>query len=233
MSEDDVRLLGASGVSHMGFGTESTSESVLKLMNKRHQRVDEMYETARKAQLGGIRVTFNLIFGYPGETEADRIITFQTMSDIGRQFPNVSFSPNIFTPYPGIPIWPQASRVGSSGTEESPRVDGHAFGRKHVALAERKGACTATTDAQVLPAEQSDRPLSEELLAAAACCPTDSDSLAPALESLLFSLGALAFNSLRTNRSPPFARNGPRASQGACQCLLAERRGGGNLWPMS
>jgi anaerobic magnesium-protoporphyrin IX monomethyl ester cyclase len=112
MSEDDVRLLGASGVSHMGFGTESTSESVLKLMNKRHQRVDEMYETARKAQLGGIRVTFNLIFGYPGETEADRIITFQTMSDIGRQFPNVSFSPNIFTPYPGIPIWPQLREMG-------------------------------------------------------------------------------------------------------------------------
>ena len=112
MSEDDVRLLGASGVSHMGFGTESTSESVLKLMNKRHQRVDEMYETARKAQVGGIRVTFNLIFGYPGETEADRIITFQTMSDIGRQFSNVSFSPNIFTPYPGIPIWPQLREMG-------------------------------------------------------------------------------------------------------------------------
>jgi anaerobic magnesium-protoporphyrin IX monomethyl ester cyclase len=112
MSEDDVQLLGASGVSHMGFGTESTSESVLKLMNKRHQRVDEMYETARKAQLGGIRVTFNLIFGYPGETEADRIVTFQTMSDIGRQFPNVSFSPNIFTPYPGIPIWPQLREMG-------------------------------------------------------------------------------------------------------------------------
>src|ERR1700753_4472902 len=96
----------------MGFGTESTSDSVLKLMNKRHQRVDEMYETARKAQLGGIRVTFNLIFGYPGETEADRITTFQTMSDIGRQFPNVSFSPNIFTPYPGIPIWPQLRELG-------------------------------------------------------------------------------------------------------------------------
>src|SRR6266436_818069 len=112
MSEEDVRLLGASGVSHMGFGTESTSESVLKLMNKRHQHVDEMYETARKAQLGGIRVTFNLIFGYPGETEADRIITFQTMSDIGRQFSNVSFSPNIFTPYPGIPIWPQLREMG-------------------------------------------------------------------------------------------------------------------------
>ncbi len=107
MSEDDLRLLGASGVAVMGFGTESTSESVLKLMNKRHQRVNEMYETARRAAIGGIRVTFNLIFGYPGETEADRTVTFQTMSDIGRQFHNVSFSPNIFTPYPGIPIWPQ------------------------------------------------------------------------------------------------------------------------------
>jgi anaerobic magnesium-protoporphyrin IX monomethyl ester cyclase len=112
MSDDDVRLLGASGVSHMGFGTESTSANVLKIMNKRHQRVDEMYETARKAMIGGIHVTFNLIFGYPGEVEADRIETLQTMSDIARQFWNVSFSPNIFTPYPGIPIWPQLREMG-------------------------------------------------------------------------------------------------------------------------
>jgi radical SAM superfamily enzyme YgiQ (UPF0313 family) len=112
MSEDEVRLLGESGVSHMGFGTESTSDDVLKLMNKRHQRVDEMFETARKANLANIRVTFNLIFGYPGETEADRAITFRTMSEIARQFSNVSFSPNIFTPYPGIPIWPQLRELG-------------------------------------------------------------------------------------------------------------------------
>jgi radical SAM superfamily enzyme YgiQ (UPF0313 family) len=112
MSEDDIRLLGASGVSYMGFGTESTSDTVLKLMNKRHQRVDEMYETARRAAIGGIRVTFNLIFGYPGETEADRQITFRTMSDIARKYPNVRFSPNIFTPYPGIPIWPQLRELG-------------------------------------------------------------------------------------------------------------------------
>jgi len=112
MSDDDVRLLGESGVTHMGFGTESTSSSVLKLMNKRHQRVDEMYETARKAALGGIHVTFNLIFGYPGETEADRVETLRTMSDIAGQFWNVSFSPNIFTPYPGIPIWGQLREMG-------------------------------------------------------------------------------------------------------------------------
>jgi radical SAM superfamily enzyme YgiQ (UPF0313 family) len=112
MSQEDVQLLADSGVRYMGFGTESTSKAVLKMMNKRHQRVDEMYETARKANLAGIRVTFNLILGYPGETEADRLITFRTMSDIGRQFANVRFSPNIFTPYPGIPIWPQLRELG-------------------------------------------------------------------------------------------------------------------------
>jgi radical SAM superfamily enzyme YgiQ (UPF0313 family) len=112
MSEDEVRLLGASGVSHMGFGTESTSDTVLKLMNKRHQRVDEMYETARRAAVGGIKVTFNLIFGYPGETEEDRLITIRTMSEIAKKFSNVRFSPNIFTPYPGIPIWPQLRGMG-------------------------------------------------------------------------------------------------------------------------
>jgi radical SAM superfamily enzyme YgiQ (UPF0313 family) len=112
MSDDEVRLLGASGVRFMGFGTESTSERVLKLMNKRHQRLDEMYETARKAQLGNIRVSFNLIFGYPGETEKDRIETLETMNEIARQYRNVSFSPNIFTPYPGIPIWPELKQLG-------------------------------------------------------------------------------------------------------------------------
>lgn len=112
MSDDEVRLLGRSGVSHMGFGTESTSAAVLKLMNKRHQRLNEMYETARKAQLGNIHVTFNLIFGYPGETEDHRVETLRTMSEIAREFWNVSFSPNIFTPYPGIPIWPELRELG-------------------------------------------------------------------------------------------------------------------------
>lgn len=112
MSDDDVRLMGESGVSHMGFGTESASMDVLKLMNKHHQRIEQMVETARKAQLADIHVTFNVILGYPGETEADRLKTFRIMSDIARQYWNVSFSPNIFTPYPGIPIWPQLKQMG-------------------------------------------------------------------------------------------------------------------------
>ena len=112
MSDEEVQVLAASGVTHMGFGTESASVEVLALMNKKHQRIDQMYETAGKAERAGIHLTFNLIFGYPGETEADRIETLRIMGDIARQFWNVSFSPNIFTPYPGIPIWPQLREMG-------------------------------------------------------------------------------------------------------------------------
>ncbi len=112
MSDAEVCLLGESGVSHVGFGTESASQEVLALMNKKHQRVDEMYETARKTEQAGIRVTFNLILGYPGETEADRLQTFRIMSDIALKHANVGFSPNIFTPYPGIPIWPELRKMG-------------------------------------------------------------------------------------------------------------------------
>ena len=112
MAEDDVRLLAESGVRHIGFGTESASQEVLTLMNKRFQHVEQMVETARKTNLAGIHVVFNIILGYPGETDAHRQETFRVMSDIAREYPNVSFSPNIFTPYPGIPIWPQLTEMG-------------------------------------------------------------------------------------------------------------------------
>jgi len=112
MTDDEVRLLAESGVQHIGFGTESASQEVLAMMNKRFQHVDQMVETARKTNLAGIHVVFNIILGYPGETEAHRQQTFRVMSDIARDYPNVSFSPNIFTPYPGIPIWPQLREMG-------------------------------------------------------------------------------------------------------------------------
>ena len=107
LSDEEVCLLGASGVSHIGFGTESASPEILRLMNKRHQEIDDMFETARKCRLAGIRTTFNLILGYPGEEEFHRSQTLRVMGEIAGRYDNVTFSPNLFTPYPGIPIWPE------------------------------------------------------------------------------------------------------------------------------
>jgi anaerobic magnesium-protoporphyrin IX monomethyl ester cyclase len=112
MSDDEVALLAESGVWHIGFGTESASRDVLDLMNKRFQTVEQMEETARKTDRAGIHSVFNIILGYPGETESDRQKTFRIMSELAREYSDLSFSPNIFTPYPGIPIWPQLREMG-------------------------------------------------------------------------------------------------------------------------
>jgi anaerobic magnesium-protoporphyrin IX monomethyl ester cyclase len=112
MTDEEVELLGASGVSHIGFGTESASPEVLQWMNKRHQHIPDIYEAARKCARAGIRITLNLIFGYPGEEEEHRRQTLRVMSEIGARFDNVTFSPNVFTPYPGIPIWPELVERG-------------------------------------------------------------------------------------------------------------------------
>jgi radical SAM superfamily enzyme YgiQ (UPF0313 family) len=112
MSDADVALLGASGVSHIGFGTESASPEVLGWMNKRHQNIAEIAEAARKCAQAGIRVTLNLIFGYPGEEERHRRETLRVMGGIAARFDNVTFSPNVFVPYPGIPIWQELRERG-------------------------------------------------------------------------------------------------------------------------
>jgi anaerobic magnesium-protoporphyrin IX monomethyl ester cyclase len=117
MADDDVKLLARSGVSHIGFGVESGSPEVLRLMNKAHEHIPDMYEAARKCANAGIRVTYNLIFGFPGEEKNHRKQTLSVMADIAERFDNVSFSPNVFTPYPGIPIWPRLRELGMSQPE--------------------------------------------------------------------------------------------------------------------
>ena len=112
MSDEELDLLAESGVTHIGFGTESASAEVLRMMNKQHQHIPEIYEAARKCKSAGIRVTFNLIFGFPGEADHHRRETLRIMAEIGSKFDNVSFSPNVFTPYPGIPIWPDLEARG-------------------------------------------------------------------------------------------------------------------------
>jgi anaerobic magnesium-protoporphyrin IX monomethyl ester cyclase len=112
MTDEEVELLARSGVSHIGFGTESASPEVLRAMNKQHQHVEDIYEAARKCGRAGIRVTLNLILGYPGEEEHHRRKTLRVMADIASRHDNVTFSPNLFTPYPGIPIWPELRARG-------------------------------------------------------------------------------------------------------------------------
>ncbi len=134
MADEDVQTLAASGVNHIGFGTESASPEVLRQMNKAHQHIPDMFEAARKCKRAGIRVTYNLIFGYPGEEDRHRRETLKVMGEIAERFDNVSFSPNVFTPYPGIPIWPQLRAMGCRSRSRS-RMGRHRSGNQQSAVA--------------------------------------------------------------------------------------------------
>jgi len=144
MTDEEVGLLARSGVSHIGFGTESASPEVLTWMNKRHQKIADIHEAARKCSRAGIRVTLNLIFAYPGEEERHRRETFRDMGEIAARHEDVSFSPNIFTPYPGIPVWLNLEARGLKqpttleawadvdlGAERLPWLEGSPFRQLH------------------------------------------------------------------------------------------------------
>jgi len=112
MTEDEVHTLAESGVYHIGFGTESGSQEVLKLMNKTFQDFDSIYESAARCLGAGIRPSFNVMFAFPGEGSKERRETIDFMMDVCRRLPGAEFWTNIFTPYPGSPIMEKAEELG-------------------------------------------------------------------------------------------------------------------------
>ncbi len=111
LSDDELRLLRRSGLKRIFFGIESGSKKVLKTVNKRLD-LDTAYRTAERCHSAGVEASFNLIFGLPGEEAEDLRETMAMVDTIGRRNPEAAFFTNIFSPYPGSPIFPEALRLG-------------------------------------------------------------------------------------------------------------------------
>ena len=112
LSEEDLRLLYRAGLHQICHGVESASPKVLKLMNKGFQNLESVRQTAERCLKAGVRPSFNIIFGYPGEGPAERQETIHFVTDVCRRYPGAEFWTNIFTPYPGSPIMPHARELG-------------------------------------------------------------------------------------------------------------------------
>ena len=111
LSDDELATLARSGLSRIFFGLESGSVKVMRSVNKRLD-LETAYRTAERCGRVGIRPSFNLIFGLPAEEEEDLRETMRVMDRIGRANPEADFFTNIFSPYPGSPIWPEAVARG-------------------------------------------------------------------------------------------------------------------------
>jgi radical SAM superfamily enzyme YgiQ (UPF0313 family) len=112
LSVEELKLLRRAGLSQICHGAESASPKVLKLMNKDFQKIDTIYGAAEKCVQAGIRPSFNVIFGFPGEGETERQETIRFIMDVCRRYPGAEFWTNIFTPYPGAPIMQRAAELG-------------------------------------------------------------------------------------------------------------------------
>ena len=113
MSDEEVRLLGRSGLDRVFIGAESGSDEVLASVNKvRFQGTGVLFDVAGKLFRAGITGTFSLIFGLPGETDGDRKATLEMIRQIKHRFPNMEFHSNIYTPYPGAPNFRHALEMG-------------------------------------------------------------------------------------------------------------------------
>ncbi len=112
LAVDELILMRRAGLSQICHGAESASPAVLKLMNKDFQKVETIYQAAENCIQAGIRPSFNIIFGFPGEGEEERRETIRFIMDVCRRYPGAEFWTNIFTPYPGAPIMEHAEEIG-------------------------------------------------------------------------------------------------------------------------
>jgi radical SAM superfamily enzyme YgiQ (UPF0313 family) len=109
---DELKLMRRGGLGQIQMGADSGSPRVMHLMNKDFQKVETIYGAAERLSAAGIRPSFNMIFGYPGETEDDLRQSVALVMDVCRKYPGAEIWTNIFTPYPGAPVMERAFELG-------------------------------------------------------------------------------------------------------------------------
>jgi radical SAM superfamily enzyme YgiQ (UPF0313 family) len=112
LTPEDLRMLKRAGLSQICQGVDSGSPTVLKAMHKDWQDFESIYESAARCLEAGIRPSFNIIFAFPGEGRDERRETIDFMMKVCRRFPGAEFWTNIFTPYPGSPIFAKTAELG-------------------------------------------------------------------------------------------------------------------------
>jgi anaerobic magnesium-protoporphyrin IX monomethyl ester cyclase len=112
LSVAEWKLMRRSGLSQVSQGADSGSPKIMHLMNKDFQSLEMIHEAARRLTEAGIRPSFNMIFGFPGERRPERRESVRLIMDVCRTYPGAEFWTNIFTPYPGSPVMQRAFELG-------------------------------------------------------------------------------------------------------------------------
>jgi hypothetical protein len=110
--DDVLAELKANGCAEFQIGAESGSPSILELMRK-DITVEDILRAAELCGRHGIRILFSFMAGLPGETEADRRLTYDLMDRLeGLGDHIVVNGPAVYFPWPGTPMYDIALKHG-------------------------------------------------------------------------------------------------------------------------
>lgn len=111
LTPEQTRLYRRSGLVRVHFGAESGSDTVLKSIEKR-SNVEKTLIAIDRCTKADIRASLGFILGLPSEEETELYETLQLIDTVYRRYPKADCYTNIFTPYPGSPLWPVAIEKG-------------------------------------------------------------------------------------------------------------------------
>ena len=116
-SDETLNLMVKAGCDRLLFGADSGSKKVLALMNKKETNEDILIcaEICGKYNIKG---TFFFIFGYPGETEEDILLSLNLIEKIRKRCSKLEICTTVFTPYPGAPVWELCLKHGTNIPDE-------------------------------------------------------------------------------------------------------------------
>lgn len=99
----------AAGCSYIFYGVEAGDDHQLEVMHK-DIVADQSWQAIQQTCAVGIRVGVSVILGYPGETDAQVLATFQRLATFNAKMVRVSLG--MFALYPGTQDWDRALAEG-------------------------------------------------------------------------------------------------------------------------
>lgn len=110
-SENFLELLQESGCRKLFIGAESGSDEVLDFISK-DTTVEQTYKTAEKLDTAGIIGEFFIMAGFPMATKDDLSASLYMIQKIKSRYINHQFTPFLYTPYPGTPLYQVSIKCG-------------------------------------------------------------------------------------------------------------------------
>jgi anaerobic magnesium-protoporphyrin IX monomethyl ester cyclase len=111
LTDDELRLLARAGCKMVMMGIESGSPRILRMLNK-PTRIPELLHLNRRLRGSGVRPHYFFMMGFPGETEDDLRQTLALKTQLSRDNPEGVPRFNIFTAFPGTPLYEECRNQG-------------------------------------------------------------------------------------------------------------------------